>query len=385
MTFVYFDAGGGHRSATQALASVIAVEGRPWEISCLNLQKLLDGIDLARQLTGYRIQDVYNAMLARRWTIGAEQLLPVFHAAVRLFHRRIVRLLEDFWRASQPEMVVSLIPNFNRALAESVRRALPSAPFVTILTDLADYPPHLWIEAESEYLICGTERAVEQALAMGHPPERVFRVSGMILNPAFYEPGDEGGTKNRRALGLDAERPTGLVMFGGQGARVMLDIARRLSAFENLQLIFLCGHNEELAERLRQTRFRFPTHVEGFTERVQDYMRISDFFIGKPGPGSVSEALQTGLPVVVERNAWTLPQERYNADWIRENNLGIVVPSFRQIGAAVERMLDPAELARYRANAAALKNRAVFEIPEILARIPQDKRPTVAGQGEQVH
>ena len=32
------------------------------------------------------------------------------------------------------------------------------------------------------------------------------------------------------------------------------------------------------------------------------------------------------LPVIVERNAWTLPQERYNADWVRENGVGLVVP-----------------------------------------------------------
>ncbi len=47
-------------------------------------------------------------------------------------------------------------------------------------------------------------------------------------------------------------------------------------------------------------------------------MHASDFFIGKPGPGSISEALAMKLPVIVERNAWTLPQERYNADWVTE-------------------------------------------------------------------
>ena len=73
------------------------------------------------------------------------------------------------------------------------------------------------------------------------------------------------------------------------------------------------------------------------------------------------------LPVIVERNAWTLPQERYNAEWVREQNVGIVLPNFRGIHAAVDQML--ASLDDYRASVATIENRAVFEIPEILERI----------------
>ena len=98
-------------------------------------------------------------------------------------------------------------------------------------------------------------------------------------------------------------------------------------------------------------------------------MHLSDFFIGKPGPGSISEALAMKLPVIVERNAWTLPQERYNADWIRENQLGLVVSSFRRVSGAVEELLRQENYERFRANAAAYDNRAVFEIPDILDRI----------------
>ena len=94
-------------------------------------------------------------------------------------------------------------------------------------------------------------------------------------------------------------------------------------------------------------------------------MQLADFFIGKPGSGSISEAVAMQLPVIVECNAWTLPQERYNAEWILENEVGEVLSSFRQIVPAVARLIDPATLSRYRANAAAMKNRAVFEIPNI--------------------
>ena len=107
--------------------------------------------------------------------------------------------------------------------------------------------------------------------------------------------------------------------------------------------------------------------MEGFTSEIPYYMHLADFFIGKPGPGSISEAVAMGLPVIVERNAWTLPQERYNADWVREKGIGLVVPSFRRISEAVMELQR--DLPRFRASAQAIHNRAIFEIPDILEKI----------------
>jgi UDP-N-acetylglucosamine:LPS N-acetylglucosamine transferase len=97
------------------------------------------------------------------------------------------------------------------------------------------------------------------------------------------------------------------------------------------------------------------------------YMQLGDFFIGKPGPGSVSEAVHQGLPVIVVRNAWTMPQERYNAEWIDEQQVGLVLDSFKSIRGGVEQFTARAE--EYRANVRRIHNRAVFEIPEILDEI----------------
>ncbi len=267
-------------------------------------------------------------------------------------------------------MVVSFVPHFNRALCESFRKAFPERPFVTILTDLADYPPHFWIEQQDQYLVCGTERAVAQARAMGHPEDRIFRASGMILHPRFYEPRLKDRLAEREKLGLRRDLPTALVLFGGHGSQAMLEIAERLDDSDSeLQLIFICGRNEKLANSLRSVKARIPRFVEGFTTKVNYYMQLADFFIGKPGPGSVSEALAMKLPVIVECNAWTLPQERYNAEWIVEKEVGLVLKNFKGIDAAVARLIEPGTLARYRANAAALDNRAVFEIPEMLQNI----------------
>ena len=336
----------------------------------VNLQEQLDNLDIFRRITGIRLQDYYNLLLKKGWTLGSGELLKGLHVVIRLFQPALVRMLSDFWRAGQPDLVVSLIPNFNRALKLSLEAALPGTPLVTILTDIADYPPHFWIERQQQYLICGSDRAVAQARELGYPDRFIFRASGMILNPRFYEPiaADRGAERQR--LGLDPQWPTGLVLFGGEGSAAMLEIARRLErAARPLQLILICGRNQKLAARLRAMPSHMPMFVEGFTREVPYYMHLSDFFIGKPGPGSISEAIAMKLPVIVERNAWNLPQERYNCEWVREQDVGLVLRNFRGIDAAVKELLEPATYARMRANAAAQSNRAVFEIPDMLQAI----------------
>ena len=362
---LFFDAGGGHRSAANALKEVIEQQHRPWQISLVNLQEQLDELDVFRKVTGLRLEDCYNLLLNKGWTLGSPQLTRGMQWIIRLYHSRQVRVLEKVWRERQPDLLVSVVPNLNRAIFDSARNAVPGTPLVTILTDIADYPPHFWIERQRQFLICGSSRAVEQARALGHEDKFIFRTSGMILHPRFYEPLEIDRAEERRKLGLDPERRTGLVMFGGQGSNVMLEIARSLDT----QLICICGKNEKVAAKLRKLRRSSPMFVEGFTRQVPYYMRLADFFIGKPGPGSLSEALAMKLPVIVERNAWTLPQERYNAEWIVSQQVGIVLPNFRGIAAAVAGLIEPRNYARYRAGAEALNNRAVFEIPDILEKI----------------
>ncbi|HUK25802.1 MAG TPA: glycosyltransferase [Terriglobales bacterium] len=372
LTIIFHDAGGGHRASAEALKSTLTTQADPWEVAPLNLQELLDSIDVVHKLTGLRIQDTYNLILRRGWTRTSPQLLLLLRRTIRLYHRRIVELLRAYWRQHPTGLVLSVIPHFNRAIAESFNELEPRPPFVTLLTDLADYPPHFWIEKESEYLIVGTERAQEQALEMGHPADHVFPVSGMVLKPKFYRQNALDRTSERERLGLDPACPTGIVLFGGHGSSIMLDIAEKLSqSSAGVQLILLCGHNQKLAAELRSRKTRRPIHVEGFTQSVEQYMALADFFIGKPGPGSISEALQFHLPVIVECNAKTLPQERYNAQWVVEQGYGIALTSFRQIAPAVERLLEPSTFAEFRRRAATYSNRTLMEVPVILQKCYQ--------------
>ena len=360
---VYFNAGGGHRAAAQALQAVILEQGRLWDVRLVNLTEVLDPAGRFRKITGMAPEDLYNKRLARGWTLGLAQELKLLQGMVRLGHDALLRKLQQHWLRSEPDLVVSLIPNFNRALCESVSTTLPGVPFVTVLTDMADHPPHFWIEPnQHQHLVCGTARAVAQARDAGYADELIHPTSGMILRPDFYRSAGVDRAVERAALGLDPSRPTGVVMFGGHGSMQMLGMAR---ALRDVQLILLCGHNQALVEKLRAMRTLAPHAVLGFTHDVGRVLRLGDFFIGKPGPGCLSEAVQCGLPVITFKNAWTLPQERYNAEWVEAQGIGLVLRSARSLRAGADELL--ARLPEFAARVERIHNRAVFEVADILA------------------
>jgi hypothetical protein len=372
---LFHDAGGGHRNAAVALQTMLAQQQRPWQVELVQFQELTDRLDVLRKLTGIRIQEQYNVLLQNGWTLGATSLLRVLQATIRVFHGPLVRLLEDYWEKNPADLLISVIPHFNREISESWNNACPGNPFVTILTDFADFPPHFWIEApvggrRKQYVVAGTQRAVDQAKALGLDDSQIFPTSGMILRPDFYGGDDSDPMALRAEFGLRPDLATAIVLFGGHGSNVMFDITQRLDAAGlPLQLILICGRNEGLAARLLGRKWRMPLKVVGFTKEVHKWMGAADFLIGKPGPGSIAEAMMRNLPVLIECNAWTLPQERYNCEWVRENRVGIVLKTFRAVAAGVTQMMEPATLAEFRQNVSAQDNRSIFEIPEILAAL----------------
>src|SRR5882757_6887736 len=209
---LFHDAGGGHRNAAMALQTVISQQNRGWQVELVQFQELTDHLDVLRKITGIRIQEQYNTLLRNGWTLGATQLLRVLQATIRIFHGPLVKLLADFFQKSDADLLVSVIPHFNREIAE-----------------IADFPPHFWIEAsENQYVICGSEKAVEQARAIGKDATHIFQTSGMILRPDFYAPDETDPVALRQELGLQKELTTGMLLFGGFGSKVMLEIVERL-------------------------------------------------------------------------------------------------------------------------------------------------------------
>src|SRR3979411_1702629 len=223
---VFHDGGGGHRNAAVALQTIISEQNRDWQVELIQFQNLTDRLDMLRKLTGIRIQQQYNILLQNGWTLGSTQLLRILQTTIRIFHRPLVHLLEKFWSEKPADLLISVIPHFNRQICESWTKVYPRRPFVTIITDLAEFPPRFWIEPiKDQYVIAGREKAADQARAMGHDDAHIFLTSGMILRPDFYVEDNSDPVALRREMGLREGLPTASVLFGRHGSKRTDDFA----------------------------------------------------------------------------------------------------------------------------------------------------------------
>lgn len=137
---LFFDAGGGHRSAATALQASAGASHPDWQIESVNIGKLLEPLDFFHKYVGIAGEDIYNKILQHGLTLGAVGMLRATQNIVRLNRRGIRKLMTEYWQRTKPDLVVSLVPNFNLPLFQALAVACPETAYMTVMTDIADLP-----------------------------------------------------------------------------------------------------------------------------------------------------------------------------------------------------------------------------------------------------
>ncbi len=363
---IYFDAHDGHRAAAQAIQALVALEKRPWLVTLVSLSHVLQRGLAFKDKQDADYLDDEPQQPRRHWASSMKRELMALQASFRLAHPSLFTSLQQHWAATKPDLVVSLIPSFSRALQESLVRCLPGVPFMTVMTDLAESPPRPSTKVSQRHaIVCVSTDMRDQALTAGHTSGDLTVVQGAILRPEFYEApaGDRGFT--RRAMRLHPQRPTGLVMFGSHGSNQMLTIAKALS---DVQVIFICGGNPSLAMSLRKwrERLRAPHVIIEYTSRVRHFMDLCDFFVGPPGSVCTSEALQRGLPVLSWVEPTATPHAQRHANWLRDERLGLILSGISELRGGYQAMMK--ELPAFAARVRNLDNHAVYAVVDAMAQ-----------------
>lgn len=316
---VYFKAGGGHKAT--ALALEAALIKKDHKVRLIDIRDMLQSIDWIYNLTGIKIENIYNFQLKNHFTLGLRSQLKIAQAIINSSSDKIVIELKKYWtHYNWPHEIVSVIPNFNRQLLIA---ANSYSKFSVVMSDFEDSPPNFWLEEGTDYKIfVPTYKAESQAKEMGC--RGGIRTSGIVIHPKFYEERDNHHVE-RTKFGLDPYTPVAIVMFGGYGSSRMLKFAQMVSKSQiNCQFIFVCGENETLRTKIRAVNRYVPWIITGYTDNLPELFNISDFYVGKTGPGSITEALVSGLPVMVE-NHHIMFQEKFALDWIKLLGFGMVV------------------------------------------------------------
>jgi len=216
---------------------------------------------------------------------------------------------------------------------------------------VTDFEAHaLWMEPAVDLYCVAAEETKGRLVARGISPEQVA-VTGIPVAAKFSAAVQQAEVRKR--LGLRDDLPALLVLGGGFGMGPVAQILRELSKLEKpVQILVVCGRNEELRREVAVQEHRHPTQVLGFVSNMQELMAISELIITKPGGLTTSEALAMGKPILVLN---PIPgQEAANSDFLLEHGAAIKANRVEDLSFRLSSLLGSPKLAAMAAAANAL-------------------------------
>jgi processive 1,2-diacylglycerol beta-glucosyltransferase len=356
-------AGAGHIRAAQAIERAFTETGAAREVR--HVDTLAYTNKIFRRLYSKAYLDMVNKMpevlgwlydaLDKPWKNERRRL-----AFDKLNTRPFVKMLKEY----RPDIMVCthFLPAEIVSWLKAKERIMSRQAIV-----VTDFDVHaMWLCHHYEHYFVALEETREHMQRLGIPFAKLT-VSGIPIDPVFAEVKDK--EEMRRKHNLKPERWTILVSAGGFGVGPIEHLMSSLLELRHaVQLIVICGRNEELKNRIDSLAAALPAEgwvnvkALGYTTEMDEYMAASDIVLGKPGGLTTSEALAKGLVFVIVN---PIPgQEERNSDHLLEEGVAIRCNNLPVLAYKIDRLLDdPARFASMQANARRLaRPRAAHEI-----------------------
>ncbi len=327
--FLFSDTGGGHRSAAEAIIEAIQLQyGNRISTEMVDIIKH-HGPPILN-----RLPDLYPQMVRVPQAWGLGYRLSNGHRRARLITASawpyLRRSIRAFIAQHPSELIVSVHPLAAAPVLRALGRERP--PFITIVTDLVTTHA-LWYHRRTDLCIVPTEAAFLRGLQHGMKPEQI-RTIGLPVADRFCHPASSQ-KELRNKYGWPLDRRMILLVGGGDGMGPLEKTAQAIARAQlPVSLAIVTGRNRSLKERLESQNWPLPVFVYGFVKEMPDFMRATDILVTKAGPGTISEALIAGLPMVLYSR---LPgQEDGNVTFIASEGAGVWAPHPEEIVAALK-------------------------------------------------
>jgi processive 1,2-diacylglycerol beta-glucosyltransferase len=261
---------------------------------------------------------------------------------------RFVKMLRQY----QPDLIVCT--HFLPAEIVSWLRAKERLKSRQVIV-VTDFDVHaMWLVHHYEHYFVAIDEARVYLEALGIPAHKIT-VSGIPIDPVFAL--KKNKHEMRAKHGLAPDRVTILLSAGGEGVGSVDGLVKALLTLQHgVQIVAICGRNEELKKRLMRMAARIKPDSTvllkpfGYTLEMDELMTASDLVIGKPGGLTTSEALAKGLVFVIVN---PIPgQEERNSDHLLEAAVAIRCNNLPTLSYKLDRLLaDRARFSSMQANA----------------------------------
>lgn len=317
--------GFGHRAAQKALMTIL--KGYEFKIIYpINETRLL-GLKSGETLYNTLIYNNFNRLM--NWL--ARRVAP------KAFQRqagRIEKLISENIASYKPDIIVSVIPYINLAASEAARKADIPFLLITIDNDLEIWVHGLDSVKQSNFKITiGTDLPTTRGLLEKYKIKKeCIETIGLPLRPQFHC--DKTKEDLRKEYQIQEGRSVILLMMGGIGATRCIQYAKKILKMELKTHLFVCvGKNLKLASKLEKLE-RYPSNALTtipFTDKIHEFMILSDLLITKPGPGTINEAIVTKTPVLLDQTGTVLLWEKINIELTHARGIGKSVQDISQL------------------------------------------------------
>ncbi len=357
--FLFSDTGGGHRSAAEAIIEALEIE-----FGDRMTTEMVDFFKAYAPLPFNRMPDWYPYMVKRPELWGLSFLVSDGRARARAITATmwpyVSRSARALVKKHPSDLVVTVHPLATSMILKALGRNRP--PFITVVTDMVSTHA-LWYDRRADLILVPTEMARQRALQYNMPADKV-RVAGQPIAERYRLPGGDKASI-REKLGWPQDKLVVLAVGGGEGMGPLAETARSIAASGlDVALAVVTGRNAKLKAELDAEPWRIPAYIYGFTREMPDFMRAADVLVTKAGPGTIAEALNAHLPIILYAR---LPgQEDGNVSYVTTVGAGVWAPTPKKVVETLRTWVEnPAERERV---IAACRSAAMPQASHIIAR-----------------
>ncbi len=290
------------------------------------------------------INSIYNKVIKRKpevweYLYDNPKIVRRTRKFRKLIHKLNSKKLKKLILQFKPDAVVCSQAFPCGMIADFKKKFKFDFPLLGVLTD---YAPHsYWMYDNVDAYIVPNEKTKEHFLSSEIKNNKIFPF-GIPISAKFS--GKTNKESARRELSLDDNKPTILIMGGGQGLGPIEDLIYAINTIEkSFQVIIACGTNKKLKKWLekRKVLFRKKMAILGYTRQVEMLMGISDIIVTKPGGLTTAEALAKSLPIVIIK---PIPgQEEKNTEFLLSEGVAVKAKSPLDAAVLIEKLLNNSE------------------------------------------
>ena len=367
----YAKYGGGHLSAAKAIQKHLDDN---FEVET----ELIDCIQYVSKILNRVTTGAYNQMAKNSpalWgKIYANSQRGVFAHISSRANKMMAVKLKNLIKEKNPDIVVSTHPFSSQMVSYLKRKGKINCKLVTVLTDFAPHDQWLIGHEFTDAFCVSNSRMYEYLTNYGIEKKKVH-VTGIPLSDKFSKTFDKA--KIFKEFDLDENKPVILFFGGGEfglGKDRTLQVLKAL--IHNLptyQIIAVSGRNKKMNKGFNdivtETNAKTRVKVFDYTNKVPEIMSISSLVVTKPGGLTTSEALASGLPLLVIN---PIPgQEEENAEFLEKHNVGVWIRKKDNPNTVIQKLFeDKLKLEKMRENTKILaKKNSTKDICEIIMNL----------------